>query len=211
MSQIKFAATALALAAGLAIGGAANAAITLNTTGSNSNATFTFSTVAVGQMGLVNVKVAAADGSNTTLIGVTPTVDAESGLTVDVPSFNMPVTKASFNVGWDLKISPVSGEALRSALILSRPAGRGQPDLRVALANFRIDFAKQVMNADVFTSAGANLNIPLYNFTDDKNTKLSLVGVVVRMTGTISNFIFEDATADIIGNGLNIADRKSVV
>ena len=205
MTQFKFLATVTACAAGLAMSTAAHSAITLNTAGVDAQSVFTFSTVAVGQMGLVNVSVAAAAGSNTTLNSITPTVDPESGLTVDVPAFNMPVTKAQIKVGWDLKISPVAGDAMRSALILSRPAGRGQPPLKVALANFRIDFVNEVMNADIITATGVSSNVPLYNFTDNKDTKISLKGLALIMTGSFRDMIFDDAAADKIGDGLNIA------
>lgn len=203
MTQFKSA--TLALAAGLAMSGAAHSAITLKTAGVDAQSVFTFSTVAVGQMGLVNVSVAAADGSNTTLVSTTPTVDPESGLTVDVPAFNMPVTKAQVKVGWDLKISPVAGDAMRSALILTRPAGRGQPALKVGLGNFRIDFANQIMRADIFTNTGTSSNVPLYTFTDNKDTKISLVGLALIMTGSFKDMMFDNAAADKIGDGLNIA------
>lgn len=206
MTQFKFAAKSIALAAGLALSGLAHSAITLNTTGSDANSVFTFSTTAVGQMGLVNVSVAATPGSHTTLASLTDQVDAESGLTVQVPAFNMPVTKAVINVGWDLKITPVSGDAIRSALNLTRPGGRGQPDKKVVLANFRINFPGQVMNADIITATGTSANVPLYNFTDNKDTKISLAGIIVRMTGSFKDMIFDNAAADKIGDGLAIAE-----
>lgn len=206
MTQSKFAITALAFAAGLSLSGAAHSAITLKTAGVDAQSVFTFSTVAVGQMGLVNVSVAAAEGSNTTLLSTTPTVDPESGLTVNVPAFNMPVTKAQVKIGWDLKISPVAGDAIRSALLLSRPGGRGQPALKVGLGNFRIDFPNQIMRADIFTATGTSANVPLYNFTDNKDTKISLVGLALIMTGSFKDMKFDNAAADKIGDGLNIAE-----
>jgi hypothetical protein len=204
MIQSKFAATAIALATGLALSGAAHSAITLKTTGVDAQSVFTFSTVAVGQMGLVSVSVSAPEVSNTTLASTTPTVDPETGLTVDVKAFNFPVTKAQVKIGWGLKIAPVAGDSMRSALLFTRPAGRGQPPYKVGLGNFRIDYPNQIMRADIMTSTGTTTNVPLYNFTDNKDTQIKLVGLGVVMTGSFKDMIFDDAAADKIGDGLNI-------
>ncbi len=205
MTQFKFAATTLALATGLAFSGAANSAITLDTTALDAQSTFTLSTVAAGQLTLVNVTIEAAKGSATTLLSTTPTVDPESGLTYNIPAFNFPVTKAVINLGLKNLVTPVSGDAMRSALLLTRPGGRGQPALKAALANFRIDFVNQAMNADVITATGTTANTRLYNFTDNKDTKISFAGLKLVMTASFKNMIFADATADLIGDALSIS------
>lgn len=205
MSRIKFAATSLALAAGLAISGAAHSAITLDLTGADAQSVFTLSTAAAGQLTLVNVKIEAAPGSATTLKSTTPTVDPDSGLTFDIPAFNFPVTKASIVLDLKTLVHPTVGDAMRSALVLTRPGGRGQPALKAGLANFRIDFVNQGMNADVITATGTSSNIRLYNFTDNKDTKISFAGFKLVMTGSFKNMIFEDSTADLLGDALSIS------
>ncbi len=205
MTRIKFISATLVLTAGLMISNAAQSAITLDTTGIDAQGALTLSTVAMGQLSLVNVTVTAAPGSTTTLISTTPTVDPDSGLTFDVLSFNLPVTKASIKIGWDLKITPISGEAMRSALLLTRPGGRGQPLKRAAVANLRIDYANLLLRADVITEAGTTSNVRLFTFVDNKDTKVSVAGFKLVMTLSLKDLLFDAAAVDKISDALAVA------
>lgn len=199
VSSIKFAVASMLAVSGLAASTAASA-LTLNTTGLEANSVLTFSVAAYGSSTASGI--AFRPFGNMTLIGMITVVDPESEMEVEVPSFNQPVTKADVSIGWDLSITPTSGLASRSGLQMVRTVGTKVSS--AAVANFNVDFKNHVLKADFFTAAG-NVNQGLYTFKDNGDLKISLKGLVLNMSSSISNLILTPEAQDTLGTALNLS------
>ena len=151
-----FAAISLSLAAGW---GSAQAAIvtTLPTSALDANTTFSFSSTASGAMSLLGISAKA--------LGTSTNVDGNAW------SFNMPVTEVTISTSLlPLSISPVSGKATGAALGINGASGS------LILANFALDFQRNVMTGDLITSAGTTKGVDLYNFHVADGLSLSTSG-----------------------------------
>ncbi len=86
-------------------------------------------------------------------------------------SFNMPVTEVALNMNLlPLSLSPVSGKASGSALgIYSEEGG-------LQLANFALDFKRNVLSADLITTGGTTRNFDVYNFNVAQGLHVSTSG-----------------------------------
>lgn len=86
-------------------------------------------------------------------------------------SFNMPVTEVALSLNLlPLSLSPVSGKASGSALgIYSEEGG-------LQLANFSLDFKRNVLSADLITAAGTSKNFDVYNFNVAQGLHVSTTG-----------------------------------
>lgn len=86
-------------------------------------------------------------------------------------SFDMPVTEVALSMNLlPLSLSPVSGKASGSALgIYSEEGG-------LQLANFSLDFKRNVLSADLITTAGTSKNFDVYNFNVAKGLHVSTAG-----------------------------------
>jgi hypothetical protein len=188
----------LAFAAALIATTGAASALTLNTAGLKANSVLTFTPAAYGSSTGAGVDFKAI-GNMTRLADV---ISFDEELQEDVPaaSFNQPVTKATVNVGFDLKITPVSGEAVRSGLKIVRGARW------IGVANFKVDFEKTTVFADIIKSDGTVIAAaPLYTFTDPKNTKISLKGLVLNQTGSVNTLKFAAGAAEEVSNALALS------
>lgn len=86
-------------------------------------------------------------------------------------SFDMPVTEVALSMNlFPLGLSPVSGKASGSALgIYSEEGG-------LQLANFSLDFKRNVLSADLITAAGTTKNFDVYNFNVEQGLHVSTSG-----------------------------------
>jgi hypothetical protein len=191
-----FAASALTVSTGAQ-------ALTLNTSGLQAVSVLTFSVAGFGSATAAGVSFVPL--GNMTKIGDVEVLDPEIGETSLVPSYNQPVTKADIKIGWDLKITPQSGQATRSALQLVRNGRNGTKNW-VVLANFDVSFKDKVLYGDVFTSTGTVLTrVPVYSFKDNGDLKISLKGLSLNMTQTISELYFNSITSDQIASVLALS------
>lgn len=131
--------------------------VTLPTTNLDANAKFSFSSDVQGLMENMGLSVTALGNSRQAKPGVW--------------SFDMPVTEVSLSANLlPLSLSPVSGEATGSALgIYSEEGG-------LKLANFALDFKRNVLSADLITTAGTSKGFDVYNFNVEKGLHVSTSG-----------------------------------
>ncbi len=130
---------------------------TLPTTLLDADAVFSFSSISIKAMGLLGVSATALGNA--------------SNVAGNAWSFNMPVTEVA--VGISLlppSITPVSGKATGSAL---RIAG---PDGGLVLANFALDFNRNVLKADLTTSSGTTKGMDIYGFHVADKLSVSMSG-----------------------------------
>lgn len=130
--------------------------MTLPTTNINADSTFAFSTDSYDMMSALGIGVSGL-GNATKLAG--------AGW-----SFDMPVTEVSVDLGL-FKLSPVAGEAMGSALGFTRKNADG-----FVLANFGLDFKRNVLQADFTTTSGTTKAIDVFNFQVAQDLKISMDG-----------------------------------
>ena len=193
---LGFAFAPLALATGLLTATGASA-LTLNTTGLKANATLTFSVPAY--YSATGSSIGFTPAGNMTLNGMVDVVDPETGEPAPVPQYNLPVTKATVKIGWDLSIKATSGDSARSALLLDR---RGAT---IGLANFKVDFEGKQVIADFLLPDGSTINQGLYSFVELVPQKISFKGLVLNQSVTIGKLILTEAAQDTLGDALKLS------
>ena len=196
ISTFKSAVVGSVLATGLAFSGAASAGITLDTSGLQADATLKFSVPAIAATNLISVEFGAL--GNTVFLGKTQ--ETEGTAVQQVPSFRLPVTKATVSIGWDLKITANSGESSRSALALT------VPNAKVVLANFAIDFDKKIVYADVIINGVTAKKSPIYTFVETVPQAISFKNLVLNQSVTLGNLKFTEASAKQVGDGLLVPE-----
>lgn len=188
----------IALAAGLAATTSASA-LTLNFTGTESNAVLTFSLPAKGSAAAAGI-VFTPMGNTTRLADLS--VVGSNGRPGTVPVYNLPVTKADVSIAWDFKISTNWGESAGAALRLTSADSGGD----LGLANFYIDFKKKVIYADVIdvvkkTTAKRS---SIYSFVDVVPEVVSLKGFVLNQTAKLGNMVLTESAVTQLGDGLGL-------
>jgi len=131
--------------------------MTLPTTNLDANAKFSFNSAVqdiMWNMGIVTSALGNSTQSNP-----------------DVWSFDMPITEVALSMNLlPLSLTPVSGKATGSALQIYSEEGGLQ------LANFSLDFSRNVLKADLITTGGTRKNFDVYNFNVEKNLHVSTTG-----------------------------------
>lgn len=166
-------------------------ALSLDTTYLQANSTLQFSSSAFNATNLLDISFSAMgnayqSGSVTTK-GVT------------VPTFVLPVTNADVSIGWNLKVSPNSGDATGSGLLLTR--GYAQ----LGLANFSIDYTTDKVFADVMWG-GKSTNMAVYSFTEQSDLKIGLSGLSLTMNQTLGNLKLTNQAVDTFASVLGVDD-----
>lgn len=132
--------------------------ITLPTGSIDANSTFAFSEDSTYLMESMGISVTGL-GNATRVAG-------------DALAFNMPVTEVSVNVGLlPPSLTPVAGEAMGSALGFQRKGADG-----FVLANFGLDFKRNVLQADFITAGGTTKSMDVFNFEVEQGLKISMNG-----------------------------------
>lgn len=197
MSFKKIALVAAFAVPALAMSTAANALV-LNTAGLKADSVLTFTDGA--SIASAGAKVTfKAIGNMTSLPGVS-VVDPETDAVTVVESFNQPVTKADIKITSSLAIVPTSGAAARSGLKLIRGAAY------VGLANFVVNFEKKIVYADIITPSATLAQAELFTFKDNGDLKISLKGLVLNQSQSVSKLTFTEVAQVAIGNGLALSD-----
>lgn len=147
----------LGLALGAAAAGASAIPLTIPTTYLDAKAIYTFDADTASLMDSLGVSVRALGNSQ-----------AVSGSNWQ---FMMPVTQVTLNASiWPLGLTPVSGFATGSGLLIKSETGA------LTLANFGLDFKRNVLTADLGTSTGIRKAFDVYSFTVDQGLHLSTSG-----------------------------------
>ena len=135
--------------------------ITLPTTNIDAEAVFSFSSDAVDLFGLTGTSVSALGNTK---------VEGSSGW-----NFMMPVTEVTLNASiFPLGLSPVAGEASGSGLLIQKTTGSYVGTL--ALANFTLDFKRNVMVADFTSRNGTLTQFDLFSFSVKEGLHVSTNG-----------------------------------
>ncbi|HEX5356419.1 MAG TPA: hypothetical protein VFW93_09375 [Aquabacterium sp.] len=131
--------------------------VTLPTTNIQANSQYTFNSDTQDLMQNMGISVRALGNSKQTTPGLW--------------SFSMPVTDVSLSMSLlPLNISPTAGHASGSALgIYSEEGG-------LQLANFALDFKRNVLSADFISKAGTTRNFDVYNFNVEQGLHVSTSG-----------------------------------
>ena len=149
--------TLLGLALGTAAAGASAIPLTIPTTLLDAESTYTFDADTADLMRLMGISVSAL--GNTQAMSGNPW------------QFMMPVTQVTLNASiLPLGLTPVSGFASGSGLMIKSETGA------LTLANFGLDFKRNVLTADLGTSAGISKAFDVYSFTVDQGLHLSTTG-----------------------------------
>ncbi|MEY4765671.1 MAG: hypothetical protein RI907_2344 [Pseudomonadota bacterium] len=145
------------VAAAGALSAQAGIVTTLPTAALDANTTFTFSTQAAKAMNLLDLSVSALGNA--------------SAVAGNAWSFNMPVTQVTTSLNLlPMSLTPLSGKATGSALDIQGPDGR------LVLANFALDFQRNMMTADVTTGLGTTKGMDLYTFRVAEGLQISSNG-----------------------------------
>lgn len=197
ISSFKSAVVGSVLATGLAFSGAASAGITLDTSALKADATLQFLNAAYGPSTAAGITFGPL--GNTVQLEDAQEYDPFIEMYFPVPRFGMPVTKATISIGWDLKIHANNGQSSRSALNLKRG------NLQVVLANFSIDFDKEIVYADVFTNGQlTKAKSTVYTFDVVEPQKISFKNLVLNQSVKIGNLKLTQEAQDSLGNGLGL-------
>lgn len=156
-SALKLASASIGFVAASLSTSASAITMTLPTTNLDANSVFSFNSGTQNLMSRMGVYVTGLGNSKQT----SPTAW----------SFEMPVTEVALSMSLlPLKLSPVSGKASGSALgIYSEDGG-------LQLANFSLDFKRNILSADLTTADGINKNFDVYNFSVSQDLHVSTVG-----------------------------------
>ncbi len=149
--------TLLGLTLGAAAAGASAIPLTIPTTYLDAESIYTFDADTASLMDSMGISARA--------LGNTQAVSGSNW------QFMMPVTQVTLNASiLPLGLTPVSGFATGSGLLIKSETGA------LTLANFGLDFKRNVLTADLGTSAGITKTFDVYSFTVDKGLHVSTSG-----------------------------------
>lgn len=191
--KYSFKSVGLAAVAGLTVASSAQA-LTLDTTFLQANSVFALSQDAMDAMTLASTSMSALGNASNAL----STTSTTGGL---LPAFNLPVTKVDVSLGlppFSPLISPNWGNATGSALAITRGTRS------VVLANFVIDYSKDLVLADITANGITSKGSSLYSFTAT-DLNIGLNGLTLNMHQKLSNLVFTDTALASFTSGLNLS------
>jgi hypothetical protein len=169
----------LACALAMVLPAQASIVTTLPTAALDADAVFSFSSQAATAMKLLGVSASGLGNA--------------SAVAGNAWAFNMPVTQVTVAANLlPLSLTPVSGKATGSAL------GINGPDGSLVLANFALDFQRNMLKADLITSAGTTKAMDLYSFHVANGLSLSTAGGLSMKMSMDQMFMTATARASFI-------------
>ncbi|MGE5452285.1 MAG: PEP-CTERM sorting domain-containing protein [Acidobacteriota bacterium] len=176
----------MAMLAVCVVGGSGSAsALSLPTTFLQADSVFQLSEMAVDLL--------AASGTTISAMGNAFAVASAT------QAFDLPVTKVDVAVGlFPPSLRPVSGEAMGSALLISR----GRRNL--ALANFQIDFANEKINADIIANGATSKGVSIYDFDVASPLHIGLSGWTLNMTEQLNHMVLTPQALSAFAAALNL-------
>jgi hypothetical protein len=184
--KYSFKAAGIAAVTTLAMSTSAHA-LTLDTTFLQANSVFSLSQEALDAMSAASTNMSALGNA--------------SAATSTTAAFNLPVTKVDVSLGlppFSPLVTPNWGDATGSALSITRGSRS------VVLANFVIDYSKDLVLADITANGVTTKNTSLYSFTAT-DLKIGLNGLTLNMHQQLSNLVFTDTALASFTSGLNLS------
>jgi hypothetical protein len=164
---------------------------TLPTAALDATTTFSFSSQAVTAMRLLDISASALGNASAT-----------AG---KAWSFDMPVTQVTVSANLlPLSLTPLAGKATGSAL------GINGPDGGLVLANFAMDFQRNMLMGDLITSAGTTKGMDLYSFHVANGLSLSTTGGLSMKMSMDQMYLTAAARASFI-DALQLPDFTDAV
>ncbi len=199
MASFKLAFGSAILASGLAFSGSASALnLSLNTAGLKADSVLTFSVAGFGSSTAAGISYRHL--GNMTRLADVDVLDPDTGEMIPTPSYNQPITKVDISIGWDLKVTPVAGNATRSGLQLIRGART------MTLANFRLDLQNKQLVGDVILKDGTTKKqIVIYNLVKNDDLVISFKNLVLNQTQSVKNMIFTQELQDLVASELALS------
>lgn len=117
--------------------------------------------------------------------------------------FMMPVTQVTLDVGL-FSLKPDSGFASGSGLLIRSEWGA------LTLANFGLDFKRNVLTADLGTAAGITKTFDVYSFTVDQGLHLSTTGGL-SMAMNLSHMTLTSGAQTAFANALQLEEYAVAV
>ncbi|MDE2594623.1 MAG: PEP-CTERM sorting domain-containing protein [Burkholderiales bacterium] len=181
-SKLGFA--VLAVCAGCVSTGAS--ALTLPTTFVQADAVFNFSQDAVDSLAAARTTISPLGNS----FAVASATQA----------FDLPVTKVDVSIGlFPPSLTPVSGESMGSALLITRGARS------LALANFQIDFNNEKVKADIITNGITTKGVSIYDFDVASPLHIGLSGWTLNMTEQLNHLVLTSEGLTAFASALNLS------
>jgi hypothetical protein len=168
-------------------------ALTLDTSGLQANAVFSLSPLAVDLMFAANTVMT---GLGTTG-ALAPTVTSDGYV---LPNFNLPINKVDVSLGlppFSPLVSPNYGDTTGAALQITRGSRS------VTLANFVVDYSKDLVLADITANGITTKGTSLYSF-DATDLKIGLNGLTLNMHQQLSNLVFTSSALATFASGLKL-------
>lgn len=181
-SSLRVGFSGLLLAGGLAAAGTASALV-LDTADNKANATLQLSSGAQSLLSRSNTHLTAFGNATSPTKG----------------TYVLPVTEANIGIGF-FKLTPISGEAMGSALRLTR----GSTGNVFGIGNFSLDFSKNLVYSDVFLN-GQTTNQALFSFNEKTDLKLGLSGLNLTLYNTLGDLKLTATGAATFAAGLNLS------
>lgn len=147
----------------------------------------------VFQLSELAVDALAASGSTISPLGNSFEVASAT------QAFDLPVTKVDVSVGlFPPSLKPVSGEAMGSALLISRGTRS------MALANFEIDFAAEKVNADIIANGITTKGVSIYDFDVASPLTIGLSGLTLTMKEQLNHLVLTPEALAAMASALNL-------
>lgn len=195
MNTLKYSFKAAGIAAASALAMSTSAqALTLDTTFLQANSVFALSQDALDVM-------SASSTTMSSLGNASAAASIKSATGDMLPAFNLPVTKVDVSLGlppFSPLVSPNWGNATGSALAITRGSKS------VVLANFVIDYSKDLVLADITANGVTTKNTSLYSFTAT-DLKIGLNGLTLNMHQKLSNLTFTESALTSFTSGLSLS------
>ena len=169
-------------------------ALTLDTRGLQANAVFSLSQGALDAMFAADTVMSGLGTTGTLASTISSTGDA-------LPNFNLPIDKVDVSLGlppFSPLISPNYGDTSGAALQITRGSRN------VTLANFVVDYSKDLVLADITANGITTKGTSLYSF-DATDLKIGLDGLTLNMHQKLSNLVFTSSALNTFTSGLKLS------
>jgi hypothetical protein len=158
----------------------------------------TFSAAGFGSSSAAGIQISGV--GNTQQMPDATVTDPETGEAVQVPVFRYPVTKSNVKLLQDGHLARTDiGWTARSGLKFTR--GK----LALALVNFRTDFVKKILYADIITPTATLKDAPLFTFQLEKTTYADIKNGYIVAKGAINQMVLTPEAIDVIATTLKLS------
>lgn len=165
-------------------------ALTLDMRALQANSVFSVSQEALDAMFAADTAIAS--------LGTASTLGSTDG---QASSFNLPITKVDVSLGlppFSPLVDPNMGMTSGAALQISRGSRS------ITLANFVVDYSKDLVLADITANGVTTYGSSLYSF-DSTDLKIGLNGLTLNMHQTLSNLVFTSSALNTFTSGLKLS------